>query len=88
MLKTYVARGQDGFHDFNFILERVKQKLAGWKANMLSLAGWTILIEASLAVIPSYIMQCNYIPKRILDGIDQVNQNFLWGSSKATRRIH
>ena len=23
--------------DFNFILDRVKQKLAGWKANMLSL---------------------------------------------------
>ena len=30
--------------DFNFILHRVKQKLAGWKANMLSLAGWAVLI--------------------------------------------
>ena len=43
-------------HDFNFILERVKQKLAGWKANMLSLAGRTVLIQASSATIPSYIM--------------------------------
>ena len=25
--------------DFNFVLDRVKQKLAGWKANLLSLAG-------------------------------------------------
>ena len=75
-------------HDFNFILERVKHKLAGWKANMLSLAGRTILIQASLAAIPSYIMQCNYIPRRILDGIDWANQNFLWGSLEAIRRIH
>ena len=25
--------------EYNFILDRVKQKLAGWKANLLSLAG-------------------------------------------------
>lgn len=46
-------------YDFNFILERVKQKLVGWKANMLSLVGRTVLIQASSAAIPSYIMQCN-----------------------------
>ena len=43
-------------HDFNYILERVKQKLAGWKANMLSLAGRAVLIQASSASIPSYVM--------------------------------
>jgi len=75
-------------HDFNFILERVKQKLAGWKANMLSLAGQTVLVQASSAIIPSYIMQCNYIPRRILDGIDWVNWNFLWGSSEVIRKMH
>ena len=31
-------------HDFNFILDRVKQKLSGWKANLLSLAGRRVLI--------------------------------------------
>ena len=30
--------------DFNFILDRVKQKLARWKANLLSLAGKAVLI--------------------------------------------
>lgn len=30
--------------DVNFILDRVKQKLVRWKANLLSLAGWTVLI--------------------------------------------
>ena len=42
--------------DFNFILDRVKKKLAGWKANMLSLAGRSVLIQASLATIPTYVM--------------------------------
>ena len=30
--------------DFNFILDKVKKKLAGWKANLLSLAGRVVLI--------------------------------------------
>ena len=43
-------------HDYNFILDRVKQKLVRWKANLLSLAGWNVLIQASTAAIPSYVM--------------------------------
>ena len=42
--------------DFNFILDRVQKKLVGWKANMLSLAGRSVLIQASLAKIPAYVM--------------------------------
>ncbi|KAL0011835.1 hypothetical protein SO802_006943 [Lithocarpus litseifolius] len=63
-------------HDYNFILDRVKQKLLGWKANMLSLAGRLVLIQAFLAAIPSYVMQCSSLPARIFDGIDRVNRNF------------
>ena len=43
-------------HDYNFILDKLKQKLSGWKANMLSLAGCLVLILASSATIPSYVM--------------------------------
>ena len=74
--------------DFNFVLDRVKQKLSGWKANMLSLAGRVVLIQASSSSIPSYVMQGIYLPGRILDGMDRVNRNFLWGSSETMRKIH
>ena len=75
-------------YDFNYILERVKQKLAGWKANMLSLVGRVVLIQASSTSIPSYVMQGTYLPGRILDGIDRVNRNFLWGSSETLKKVH
>ena len=42
--------------DYNFVLDRVKQKLTGWKANLLSMAGRNVLIQASLATIPAYVM--------------------------------
>ncbi|KAK7843608.1 hypothetical protein CFP56_012087 [Quercus suber] len=64
-------------HDYNFILDGVKQKLSGWKANLLSLAGCEVLIQSSLAAIPSYIIQCSYLLGRVLDDLDRVNRNFL-----------
>ena len=55
---------------------------------MLSLAGRIMLIQASLAAIPSYVMQCTHLPIRILDGIDRVNRNFLWCSMESTNKVH
>ena len=55
---------------------------------MLSLAGRAILVQASSAAIPSYVMQCAKLPRRILDGIDRVNRNFLWGTTETTKKIH
>lgn len=55
---------------------------------MLSLAGRTVLIQASSNAIPSYIMQCSHLPSKILDGLDRVNLNFSWGSLDSVRKIH
>ena len=75
-------------NDFNFILDRVKQKLSGWKANLWSLAGRVVLVKHVSSTIPNYVMQCNHLLSKIIDGIDRVNRNFLWGSSKMARKVH
>ena len=75
-------------HDYDFILDRVKQKLTGWKTNFLSLASRRVLIQSSLAAIPSYIMQCSYLLGRVLDGLDRVNKNFFWESTDSAKKIH
>lgn len=62
--------------DLNFVLDRVRQKLAGWKANLLSLGGRVVLIQASTSTIPAYVMQCTALPMKLLDNIDRVNRNF------------
>lgn len=75
-------------HEFESILDRVKNFLASWKANLLSMAGRKILIQASTSAIPSYVMQSNFLPNKILNGIDRVNRNFLWRSSDHKRKMH
>ena len=74
--------------DFNFILDRVKQKLVSWKANLLSLVGRAVLIQASSSAIPSFVMQCSHLPSRIMQDLDRVNRNFLWGSTETMKKMH
>lgn len=75
-------------HDFDFVLDRVKKKLAGWKANLLSMAGRLVLIQASSSAILSYVMQNSLLPNRILNGIDRVNMDFLWGATDQAKKMH
>ena len=75
-------------HDFDFVLDRVKKKLIGWKANLLSMAGRLVLIHASSSTIPNYVMQQASIPSKILKGIDRLNRNSLWSSFDQARKMH
>ena len=63
-------------------------ELAGWKANLLSLVGRAVLIQVSTSTIPNYIMQCTALPKKLLDNIDRVNRNFLWGLTNEAKKVH
>ena len=72
--------------DFDFVLDKVKLKLAGWKANLLSMVGRIVLIQASSSAIQAHVMQNTYLPNKILDGIERVNKNFLWGLSDSRKK--
>lgn len=74
--------------DYTFLVERVRQKLQGWKRKSLSLAGRVALIKSSSAAIPTYVMQTSKLPSGICDKIDQLNRKFLWGGSEEERKMH
>ena len=52
------------------------------------MVGRVVLIQASSSAIPAYIMQSNLLPGKVLDGIDKVNRNFLWGSTENKGKMH
>lgn len=75
-------------HDFSFVLERVQNRLAGWKAHLLSFAGRLVLTQSMISTIPNYVMQCSALPPKILSNIDRLSQNFLWGHSDNKKKLH
>ncbi|CAN1786029.1 Putative ribonuclease H protein At1g65750 [Linum perenne] len=64
------------------------KKLAGWKANSLSLAGRVTLASSVLNAIPSYVMQSAFLPVHICEAIDRKIRDFIWGSVDGARKIH
>ena len=62
--------------------------MAGWKANLLSFVGRVVLTQAVTSTIPNYLMQCVALPSKILQGVDRLNRNFMWGSSDRKKKIH
>ena len=63
--------------DFNFVIDRVHNKLQGWKSNLLSMAGRVVLSQSVIAAIPSYVMQRCMLSNRVLNWVDRINRNFL-----------
>ncbi|GKC07636.1 reverse transcriptase [Tanacetum coccineum] len=73
---------------FSFILEKVLQKVQGWKKKLLSQAGREILIKSVIQALPSYAMQCYLLPNGLLEKILCHIRRFFWSREIDKRRIH
>ncbi|CAN1726093.1 Putative ribonuclease H protein At1g65750 [Linum perenne] len=80
-----LLHGRINRNTYDFLLTRIDNKLAGWKANNLSLAGRVTLASSVLNSIPSYVMQMAALPNYICEGIDRKIRSFICGSSDGVR---
>lgn len=74
--------------DFQFIIDRLNNRLKGWKINHLTLAGRSTLIKSTLAAISNHVMQIYNLPQSTLKNIDTIQRNFLWGSTSRKKKCH
>lgn len=70
-----------------FILERVSNKLKGWKLKCLSQAGKEVLIKAVVQAIPSFTMSCFSLPIYFWKKINALVRSFWWNNSKDNGRL-
>ncbi|MCH80635.1 hypothetical protein A2U01_0001405, partial [Trifolium medium] len=85
-MPTHIGRSKQEV--FNFIMDKVRNKLKGWKEKHLSFAGRGVLISAVIQAIPTYIMSCFMIPKQMCDQIEKSICRFWWGNKESNHRIH
>lgn len=74
--------------DFRFILDNLHSKLAEWKMKFLNFARRTTLAKSTLNSIPTHIMQYIKLSSSITTKIDQIQRNFIWGSTVSKRKLH
>ena len=67
---------------YNFVVNKIQSKLAGWRANLFSRAGRMVLVKSAIASVAEYYMQCQALPVKICDQIDKLIRDFLWVQQK------
>ena len=75
-------------NEFQFVIDKVQAKLAGWKTNCLSPAGRLVLLKATVTPIVEYYMQCCKLPARVSERVDKLTRDFLWGSNDERQRLN
>lgn len=63
--------------DYQYLIEKVKLKLAGWKTRHLSLAGRTTLAKAVIKAMPTYPMMVASVPKGVIQDIQRSQRGFI-----------
>nr|XP_051221482.1 uncharacterized protein LOC127339703 [Lolium perenne] len=80
--------GADKSDCFEHFIERIIQRINGWKEKMLSIGGKEILLKAVAQAISVYAMSVFLLPKgickRMMDAISQ----FWWGDDENTKHMH
>ncbi|KAM0043486.1 putative reverse transcriptase zinc-binding domain-containing protein [Helianthus debilis subsp. tardiflorus] len=65
------------------VLDRFLTKLSRWKANHLSFAGRMTLAKSVLGSLPSYFLSLFSAPKCIIQKLEKIRRDFLWGKSNS-----
>lgn len=71
---------------FQYLVDRVRDKVKGCKAKMLSFDGRATLIKAVTSAIPSYAMAHVSLPEAICYDLDACNRKFWWGHDVRKKR--
>lgn len=72
---------------FNFLQDKVKQKLQGWTTQILSKAGKMMLLKSAAQVIPNFWMNLFLIPGEVCDQIEKQMNSFWWSSGGTGKGI-
>lgn len=69
---------------FNFVNDKVNQRLSSWKARNLSFGGHITLAKYVIQALPSRVMQTSMLPKSVCDEMDKLcrglfGEILVWG---------
>ena len=74
--------------DFQDLIDKVSNKLQGWKAKLLSQASRLTLINSVLNSIPIYTFSVFKAPHSICNKLDSIVNAFWWGHDPSHKKLH
>jgi len=74
--------------DIQPLVDKIMNKIAGWRGRLLSLAARVVLIKSCLSSIPVYLLSFIKFPKWAIKMLNTHMGNFLWDDSENKHRYH
>lgn len=74
--------------DIQPIVDKLMNRIAGWKGRLLSNAAKLTLIQSCLASIPIYLLSIIKFPNWAIKSINSNMANFLWNDSEGKHKYH
>ncbi|KAK3205547.1 hypothetical protein Dsin_019593 [Dipteronia sinensis] len=73
---------------FNYIKDRMWERVKGWRGRLLSIGGKEVLIRSVLQSIPAYTMNLFHLPKGLVTKLHRLCSRFWWGSTETSKKMH
>ena len=73
---------------FEEVVKKISKKVEGWKSKQLSPGGKLILLRHVLSSIPIHTLSVFDIPMVVVERINRILSNFLWGESDGSLKRH
>ncbi|KAL1191046.1 putative ribonuclease H protein [Cardamine amara subsp. amara] len=73
---------------FNYVRERLNERINGWSSNFLSKGGKEIMIKSVALALPSYVMSCFKIPQDLTYKLSSAISKYWWSSNGKDRGLH
>ena len=83
-----VHLGASKTKEFEYLKERIWQKIQGWQERLLSKAGKEIMIKAVAQAIPTYAMSCFDLTKDLCEEISSMICRYWWSQQDGTHKCH
>ncbi|WVZ77322.1 hypothetical protein U9M48_025203 [Paspalum notatum var. saurae] len=68
--------------DFQYLIDKVSSRLAGWQGRNLTHAGRLVLVKSVLSAPPVHTLTAINVPKEVLEEIDKLRKRFLWAGNE------
>jgi hypothetical protein len=80
--------GADRSDNFMHFVERIIQRINGWKEKLLSIGGKEILLKSVAQAISVYAMSVFLIPKNVCKSMMDAISKFWWGDDENSNKMH
>ncbi len=74
--------------DFLPLIEKLDNRLAGWKGLLLSRGGRLVLLNSVLSGIPAFFCSVFLLPAWAAKAVDKIRRGFFWKGEKSTNGLH